>query len=501
MNPPSGIIEQGSRPSIAAPNSGGTLKRLHLGLVMLAPIVAVTTLVTFLPPDGNERAEWVQFIGRFHPLFVHFPIALFLLVPVLEIVGRSARLAYLRLAVNFILALATLGATWAAILGWCLGRSGGYSGLLITQHMWGGVLLSLICWLCWLLRTHLRELRVAYALALALGVGLVGWTGYRGGQLSLGRNHLTEHMPNGLRSLLGLEDSSSALASRVDPNTFYGARIHPIFAAHCISCHAADKHRANLRLDSYRTLMKGGENGPVIRTGNAKNSDLFRRITLPAGHDDFMPKGKPPLTADELKTIELWIGAGASETLALNAIQGAPTGAGTTVVAEVKFDEIDPAAVAKLRSAIAPAVTQLQRQFPNILEFDSRASADLRLNASILGSKFGDRDLEAFVPVADHIIVADLSRTAVTDHSAAAIAAMRRLHMLRLMDTRLTDATLLRLDTLNQLESLSVYGTPITAAVLPTIGKLPKLSHFYVGQTGIIPGKSVPESLVGKLVF
>jgi len=486
---------------MTAQTSGGPPNRFRLALVMVAPIVVVTTLATFLPPDGNERAEWVQFIGRFHPLFVHFPIALFLLVPILEIVGRSARLAYLRLSVNFVLVLATLGATWAAILGWCLGRSGGYSGILITQHMWGGVLLSLICWLCWLLRTQLREFGVAYALALALGVGLVAWTGYRGGQLSLGRNHLTEHMPNALRSLLGLEDSSAALASRVDPNTFYGARIHPIFAAHCISCHGADKHRANLRLDSYRALMKGGEDGPVIRTGNVKNSDLFRRITLPVGHDDFMPKGKPPLTADELKTIELWIGAGASDTLAVNAIMGAPTGPATTTGAEVKFEEIDPAAVAKLRAAIAPAVAQLQKKFPNVLEFDSRASGDLRLNASILGSKFGDRDLEAFASVAEHITVADLSRTAVTDHSAAAIAAMKRLRVLRLTDTHVTDATLLHLDNLNQLESLNVFGTMVTPAVLPSIAKLPKLSHFYAGQTGIRAGRSVPEGLISKLVF
>ena len=65
---------------MTAPN-GGLLNRLPLGLVMLAPVLVVTTLVAFLPPDGNERAEWLQFIGRFHPLLVHFPIALFLLVP------------------------------------------------------------------------------------------------------------------------------------------------------------------------------------------------------------------------------------------------------------------------------------------------------------------------------------------------------------------------------------------------------------------------------------
>lgn len=484
---------------MTAPKSGGIFRRFPLGFLMLAPILVVAILVAFLPPDGNERAEWVQFIGRFHPLVVHFPIALFLLVPILELLGRSARFEYLRLSVNFVLALATLAATIAVILGYCLARSGGYSGTLITQHMWGGLLLSIICWLCWLLSTQLRELRVTYAIVLALGVGVVAWTGYRGGQLSLGRNHLTEYMPNGLRNLLGVEDSSAELAAIADPKTFYGARIQPIFTARCIRCHGADKHKGNLRLDSYKALMRGGKDGTVIQTGNIRGSDLFRRITLPVGHDDFMPKGKPPLTSDQVKTIELWIGAGASDKIAITAIKDAPSG--SLIPTEAKFEEIDPAAVAKLRSAIAPAVAELQKQFPNVLDYDSRGVADLRLNASILGSKFGDRDLEAFAPIAEHIIVADFSRTAITDHSATAIAAMKRLRVLRLMDTHLTDATFVNLETLNQLESLDVYGTPITPAVLPSLAKLPKLSHFYAGQTGIVPGKSVPDNLVGKLVF
>jgi len=483
---------------MTAPNRKGMLSQFRLGLVMLASMLVVTLLVVFLPPDGNERADWVQFIGRFHPLVVHFPIALFLLVPILEIVGRSARFTYLRLSVKFVLALATVGATTAAILGWCLARSGGYSGRLITQHMWGGVVLSIICWVCCLLRVRLRELGVTYAIALALGVGLVAWTGYRGGQLSLGPNHLTEHMPDGLRNLLRL-DHSRATSASADPSTFYGARIQPIFTARCITCHGEDKHKGNLRLDSYRALMRGGKDGPVIQTGNTQASNLFRRITLPASDDDFMPRGKQPLSADQVKMIELWIGAGASDTLAVNAIKNALSG--SSVPADVKFEEIDRAAVAKLRSAIAPVVSQLQKQFPDILDYDSRSSADLRLNASTLGSKFGDRDLEAFAPIAEHIVVADLSRTTISDHSAAVIATMKRLRVLRLMDTRLTNATLLRLESLNQLESLDVYATPITPRVLPTIAKLPKLSHFYVGRTGIQPGKSVPEDLVGKLVF
>jgi uncharacterized membrane protein len=498
MNVPNEISDQSRGSSTAATNREGMLSHFRLGFVSLGCMLVVTLLVAFLPPDGNERADWLQFIGRFHPLVVHFPIALFLLVPILELAGRRPRFAYLRLSVNFVLGLATVGALTAEALGWCLARSGGYSGRLITQHMWGGVLLSIICWVCWTLRTRRRELGAAYAIALALGVGLVAWTGYRGGQLSLGQNHLTEHMPDGLRNLLGVEPSHAIVAT-ADPNTFYGARIQPIFAARCISCHGEDKHKGNLRLDSYRALMRGGKDGPVIQSGNTQASDLFRRITLPTSHDDFMPKGKQPLTTDQVKLIELWIGAGASDTLAVNAIKNAPSG--SAAPAAVTFEEIDPAAVAKLRAAIVPMVSQLQKQFPNILDYDSRSSADLRLNVSTLGSKFGDEQLEAFAPIAGHIIVADLSRTAITNRSAAIIATMKQLRVLRLMDTRLTDAAFMRLDSLSQLESLDVYGTPITPAVLPAIARLPKLSHFYAGQTGIQPGKSVPEDLAGKLVF
>jgi uncharacterized membrane protein len=144
--------------------------------LLLLPILIVAALLLVLPPDGRERAEWMQFIGRFHPLAVHLPIALVLLVPVLEIAGRSARLSYLRLSSGFVLGLATLAATAAAMLGWFLGRSGGYSGSLVAQHEWVGILLTFSCWLCLLLRTRLGQPGTRYAIALGVAVALVAWT-------------------------------------------------------------------------------------------------------------------------------------------------------------------------------------------------------------------------------------------------------------------------------------------------------------------------------------
>ena len=88
--------------------------RLRLGLLALAPILLLSALFAFLPPDGLERAPWAQFIGRFHLLTVHFPIALILIVPVMEWAGRKPRFPYLRSSVDFLLALAMLSSLAAA---------------------------------------------------------------------------------------------------------------------------------------------------------------------------------------------------------------------------------------------------------------------------------------------------------------------------------------------------------------------------------------------------
>ncbi len=78
---------------------------------------------------------------------------------------------------------------------------------------------------------------------------------------------------------------------------------------------------------------------------------------------------------------------------------------------------------------------------------------------------------------------------------------MKRLRVLRLTNTGITDATLQRLGALDQLESLNLFGTQVTSAALPAISKLPKLAHLYAGQTSISQGSVVPEGLAGKVVF
>jgi len=468
--------------------------------LLAAPILVLLVLLVLLPPDGTERAAWAQFIGRFHPLVVHLPIALILLVPVMELVGRDQRFPYLRASAPFVLVLALIGGIFAALLGWCLGRTGGFSGPLVTQHMWSGACLITLCWLCWVLHGRGGRFEVIYWIALWAAVGAGAWTGYRGGQISLGEDLLTQHMPRAFRKLLGVPAGTATDPTIGGGTTFYGARIQPIFTRNCVTCHSREKRKAGLRLDTYAGIMRGGKRGAIVKAGDLRGSDLFRRITLPSTDDNFMPKGgKPPLSPDQVKLIELWIADGASGTASLDSIKGAPADVESSVRAEVTFGAVDFAEVAKRRAEVAPTLARLQQRFPNVLEFESRGSADLVVNALVMGDKFRDDDLAALTPLSKNIVMADFSRTAITDCSAPVLAGMKRLRTLRLMHTRIGDLTVRSLTNLDQLESLSVFDTAVTPAALPALARLPKLQRLYVGQTAITATGS--NAVKEKLLF
>jgi hypothetical protein len=86
--------------------------------------------------------------------------------------------------------------------------------------------------------------------------------------------------------------------------------IQPIFARHCYECHGTQKQKGNLRLDERKAVIRTGDHAVVI-PGKPDQSDLYRRITLPKGHEDIMPNRGEPLTKTETDLIRDWIVQGA----------------------------------------------------------------------------------------------------------------------------------------------------------------------------------------------
>jgi uncharacterized membrane protein len=287
---------------------------------------ALFLLALRLPPDGREHGDLGQFLGRLHPILVHGPVALLVLVPVLELAGLPARRSHLRSAAGWILALAAAAALLAAFDGWLLAWSGGLRSRDVTRHMWCGVWLAGLGALAALARG--RRPSGAYPIVLAGSVVLMVITAHIGGALTHGEGFFTEKTPAPLRAWLGIPAPSRAGAAvaaapqpavhggpgSADPSNpaFYGLHVAPILARSCSSCHKPEKHKGGLRMDSLALLLRGGEDGPVIAPGKPEKSDLLRRVRLPPSDDDYMPSdGERPLTTEEIRTIERWVAAGA----------------------------------------------------------------------------------------------------------------------------------------------------------------------------------------------
>jgi mono/diheme cytochrome c family protein len=80
----------------------------------------------------------------------------------------------------------------------------------------------------------------------------------------------------------------------------------------CTVCHGAIEPRDGLSLDTYKGMMKGGKDGPVIKPGDPDKSELVRRIK--GTKEPRMPFTGPPwLSEAEIDTVVRWIKAGAPE--------------------------------------------------------------------------------------------------------------------------------------------------------------------------------------------
>jgi uncharacterized membrane protein len=296
--------------------------------------IALVVLARQFPPDGRERGNLGQFLGRFHSILVHGPVALLVLVPAMELLGLRPRWAHLRAAAGWVLGIAVVVAFAAAFDGWLLAWSTGLRGRGVTLHMWGGVLLAgaaaLAAW-ARSARWRGRDIPGIYPPLLLLAVGLMLWTGFLGGEITHGNGYVTEKMPARLRAMLGLRveapkqtESLSSSAPAAAPAkggpestqpsnaAYYRIHVAPLLARSCVTCHRPEKHKGGLRMDTYAQLMRGGDDGPALVPGSPKTSELIRRVSLPPSDDDSMPSdGDKPLAPEEIRMIEQWIAAGA----------------------------------------------------------------------------------------------------------------------------------------------------------------------------------------------
>jgi len=433
------------------------------------------SLPWLLSPDGQTHGNWQQFLGRFHPLAVHLPIGLLLLLPVLEM-GSRFRPA-LREAAAIVLLCAAACSVGAVVFGMLLAHGGGFTHDAVRGHMWAGLSLTFAVIWCALIRPTWSTGSNAwlYPVSLAGVLLLTAWTGHQGGALTYGKTYLTEFAPAFIKQL-----QPQKKYPPVDPASVYAMRIQPIFDSNCLSCHSDSKIKGGLQLDTYAHVMNGGNDGEVISPGHAEKSALFTRISLPSEHPKFMPSEGKPLATKDIGWIKAWIQQGASPaTTALMGMEARASRVG------------EPISQVGDYSALAPQLIQIERTLGVRLDRVSSKAADgLVLRTIGAAHTFGDADLAKLEPFAPYIVDAELGHTKVTDACFASLAKFNHASAIHLEDTSVTGSDLQKLASLPELRYLNLSNTRVTRQALDQITSVKTLQHVYAFNTPAQPANS-----------
>lgn len=313
--------------------------------------VAFAFALAVYPPVLSEVTEtpptWALLLGRFHPIVVHVPIGILMLLFIIEVFclrnehrwGHSALLS---------LFIATAGACKGVVFGILLARSGGYEGPNFFMHQalcaaMAGILLIAMFLRLSAMSSGGRGVMGAYRFFLLAALGLMSIGAHFGANMVHGSKYLTEYAPEPVANAVHSVEkwilsfapekkeepapapdpaptptsapTPPATAAAADDQLVFQQVILPVLDSKCNSCHNEDKSKGGLRMDTYELLMQGGDSGDNIVAGKPDDSLSVQRIMLPEDDDEHMPpEGKPQFSAQELALLKWWIQAGASAT-------------------------------------------------------------------------------------------------------------------------------------------------------------------------------------------
>lgn len=441
--------------------------------------ISIALLPLFFPLDGKPHADWLQFLGRFHPLLVHLPIGLIVLLPLLEFAGTKRQ--SLSEAAGFVLQIALVTCVASILFGLLLAYGSGEIGTTVTRHMRSGIVLAIELLLCLAVRRSwlaAQRSRLYFILLTAVLITLA-WTAHQGGSLTHGSDYLTRYMPSTLKRVL----APSAISSH--PNSFFARHIYPVLDAKCAACHGTNKEQGGLRLDSYESLMAGGKDGIVIAPRNPDASLLLQKVTLPPSDPHFMPaEGRTPLTREEIARIRSWVLQGTS-----------PDAASIPGIFIAEDREEAPPPVGDY-SALMGEIRQMQQsQGAKLVPVSANPSDGLILRTTDVAGTFDDAQLAKFQRFAPFLVEAELGRTAVTDASIETLSQFKNLRALHLEGTALSGRTLAKLSSLSQLTYLNLSATKVTSDAVAPLKSTPNLRHLYLFNTPAEPASMADSSV------
>ncbi len=416
-------------------------------------------------------------LGRLHPLIVHLPIG-FLVMGLMILVLDRSQDKYQKITC-FIFFWATFSSLIAVLTGTVQYAREGYPWEEVGAHLILGVLTFVFSFLMYL---KLRDFKpfttfskqfLGYSLLFVLLI-----TGHLGGNLTHGKDHLTEPLPQGLKEAFGMEIPSRELL--LDPESYrelslYSGVIQPILNQKCVSCHNPQKTKGKLLLHNYKGIMDGGEEGLIISSAKTDESEILRRINLPRDEKKHMPpKAKIQLTKAEIKLIAQWVESGAPESTTISDLG----------VSQQLFNSFFP----KDETGIYPNIEleTLNKATVDSIKAEGLEIAPLYKTSNLLKISainipdFDDQNAHVLLLAKENIVDLDLGQTQVTDAVFEVLKELKNLTILRLDHTAIHGNGIESLRDHEHLKEINLVMTSVTESALQALFTFSALEKVYL---------------------
>jgi len=407
-----------------------------------------------------ELPRMVAWLGRWHPVVLHFPIVLLLIAIVLGLTGKKIP--------RMLLIVAVLSALLTAVSGFFLSKETGSDGELLFWHQWLGGALALLAALWYGLHGMNLENKAYGKLLQVVLVVLILFTGHYGGMVTHGEEFLA----------LPTEKRQEKIPE--NPLIFKDV-VGRILDKNCVSCHNLNKRKGELLMTSLEGLLKGGEVGNTIIIGNPENSEIIRRLHLPLDDEEHMPPdGKKPLNDIEVEILERWIALGASDTLRLDHLENSEP------LADLVKGLMEPDPMEKWAKLPRIADSTLRNLSSDYLTINRIASNTDALSIDVfMPPEYDSKPITDLKRVADNIVELDLSGLPISKEEMGLIASCKNLEWLEIDKTPVSDNDIDTLRTLTKLQTLKIFETGISDQSLSVFKGLKDLKNLYLWKTSV----------------
>jgi uncharacterized membrane protein len=430
----------------------------------------------------------VVFLGRFHPLVVHLPIGFLLMAGLLQLFSIKNKSLNLNPAIAFTLFWGTLASIGAVAIGWLLSLQGGYDAETLFWHKWLGILVTVLSFLGWLLKTGIIKVQKSvFTWILASIILLVSVSGHLGGSLTHGEEYLMHYAPNFIKNIAGLDSNDKNISLKEIPRDsikVFPHIIQPIIKDKCSSCHNSNKKEGGLLLTTHKEILDGGDNGSIINIKSPLESEFLNRVTLPKGHKKFMPPRGASLTFGEIQIIEWWMKNGADSISKFSNINDLDKNLVNTLIRDYNLDYNPKPYYEKVKvdALSSEAISELEK---NDFVIDFMGENSNMISVTFKGKLISDTQITKLLLAKDQITWLNVSNCTLNDAHLKSISKFIHLTRLNIHSNAITNDGLQELKVLQNINSINLYNNKISNSGLTDIVALQSLRKLYVWKTDI----------------